>query len=1043
MIIKKSRKQLWTTLFSVIFGFVGVMLLNVGTNQVQAVNMNMFSNKLTNPKDVEAGGNPGKIDLHLKNVTDIAVVDINNVAAYFKSGVTHSGGVRLKITDGRNGRVCTISNKAPNGNVVVTIDMGPGKITKRTVDIKKVCGTNSSTKNQDKFFGTELAFPSGKLLKDDKVGMAYAKITVKFDGKGADSDDMDGSNSYALNYNMELVGPNSNNGTLSLRSSGNGGELGLRSSYSGNPSAAPSRKVQASVVFGFPCDAKDGNELNSRSSRAVKLYDADAVFGKTFMWIEENGNKLDKDDYDDKQDGDRIDYWDKGKSAWELLDSNGSLNTISIKKDAIKVNATYRVFVLNTGIANSGSGPSAVNPHSNTLSLTTPYDSIYGAKKCNYELKPLVNPPEKSGETFVEGTVVPVTGNISVDGFDNDNHDWSLSVRTYKNKPGTARVENALAPCDFKAGNVGVCTDSFASGNRKFNSDFSVDRDFDTSGVNPGNWVCFMMSVKKPEYGANANKWEHSPMKCIGVKGDVSGTTVDPPTYSYYPDIDVTSIADNLGNYPRVDDFMGEEYKRKYPWRIIEAKFTAMPTSSIGEAQGDACDTIQANYSSTLIAGSCKDDINTGDDLFPNDNEKQKVTANNVQKNTPDPIGTWTCYTMRYRNNPKPLDSLEADIEWFVDDNNDNDSVSENSRWSDGYSYEHYHDTSYPDPVTGVIIPDGFTHAHGSPVSKSTYWDPLLVGTSPATYTYTDFERTSCSVAGINPKVQIRGGDLRASGDVIASTTDITPPAQYRGMYGSFGEYGLLSDGLVIRMASGAGFNGSEELGAAQFDWSKLTFSNESTTPEPKFGVMGAGVTHSFNYTNPIEITGDLTVNSINDLYTPESKRLVYVVEGNLYITGNLAYANNYNTTEQLPRIAIKARNIIIAPSVDRIDPWLITDTDGVLNTCGTASFDPDDRNSFSNTTLITTDAQNSQCDNNGVPLVFNGPVIAGKVYLLRTAGSRDSYPAPSAEGRESLTQPAEIFNIRPDAYLSSFSNNITPHPVAATDRVIDLPPRF
>lgn len=1007
-------------------GLAGLAILGLAATDVNAaVNFNAFSNKLTNPDDVKAGGSKGAVDLHLKNVKDIAEIPKNSLAAYFPNSVTSTKGLKLQIQDGRKGRVCNINAAVATGDIKITISAkNNAKDVAYSVPVKDICSTN-------KFFGKTIDFPNDDVIEEE--GLGRADITVRFTGDAKTSGALGGTDKYSLNYNLQLTGSNSGKTVLALKA---GQNIGLRSSFKGKEGSASDRKVEAATVFGYPCNTTPASTVINE--RAVTLYDVDEGFGSTYFWIEKNGTSLSRGDYNEtfsEREGDWVDVssivgGSGTTKAWRVEYGDRETVKLVMATSVIDINAKYRVFVLNTGKKHNGD-TSNLNPHGNTISVTIPFDSIYGSGKCNYNLDPSVNPPSNSTDTYIQGEPIPVSGHIDVSGSDIDNHDWSLSVRVYNNKPGNrAAAVNGNSPCSWKTGKAGSCDDGLlASGNDKFGSDFTVNKSFDSTTVDVGDWVCFMMSVKKPSYNAPNGRWKHSVMKCVGIQDNLSGTTVDPPTYSYYPSVNIESRIDNLGGYPKIDNFKSQDYKRLYPWRIIEAKFTAMPSSSIGDAQGNACDTIESKYSSTYIAGSCKDDISTGSDLFPDDSASQVKTASS-QKDTPDPIGTWTCYTLRYRNNPQPLSSLRTDIDSYVADNNDSNSSSTNSRWTDGY-WDHYHSAVTDDD--GNVVTPGYYHGHGTTRNADNIWNGYYNETpnpSPASYTYTDYERTSCSVSGIYPKVQVRGGDLRVDGDIVTSKTPIVPPANYRGQYGSFGEYAVLSSGLIQGMGSGAGLNGGQNINDQIIDWNALTFSNND---QNILGNFNGGVTSSFNYTNPIEVEGDLTINNGNAAQFT-SGRKIYDVSGTVFITAtNLSYADSYQTTEELPRVAIKADNIVVASNVTRIDPWLITG--GVLNTCGDSSFNPDEFGGFASADLTI-----NKCGN---PLVFNGPVLASQVYLLRTAGSRDAYPEPSAAGRRSLSEPAEIFNLRPDVYLSSFSNNITPNPVAATDRIIDLPPRF
>src|SRR5690606_33188762 len=100
---------------------------------------------------------------------------------------------------------------------------------------------------------------------------------------------------------------------------------------------------------------------------------------------------------------------------------------------------------------------------------------------------------------------------------------------------------------------------------------------------------------------------------------------------------------------------------------------------------------------------------------------------------------------------------------------------------------------------------------------------------------------------------------------------------------------------------------------------------------------------------------------------------------------------------------------------------WLVatgTGADGRINTCGAGGV-----NESTNPTAL-------QCAN---PLRVNGPVITNHLILHRTAG---------AGAGTSAGDPAEIFNLRPDAYIWA-SNLPGSYNKARTVMTTELPPRF
>lgn len=294
-----------------------------------------------------------------------------------------------------------------------------------------------------------------------------------------------------------------------------------------------------------------------------------------------------------------------------------------------------------------------------------------------------------------------------------------------------------------------------------------------------------------------------------------------------------------------------------------------------------------------------------------------------------------------------------------------------------------------------------------------------------------------CTTVGKKPKLQIWGGDVSVRGRIEASTT--VKDVGGTKTFGSWVEYGAFSVGVNDRFASGSGTNNQPDN--AQLTWSKLTFANKDDADLDSFGqfttaagfrpqpgvasyfnaiadkqsIIGGSVdagTLTFATGEPVKVrtAGDITITGST---IPAGRSVVIIATGTVTIAGNIAYSDDTLTSvNAIPQVVIIAANINILDSVSRVDSWLVAS--GAINTCS---------NFAGNLTA-------SKC---GGLLEVNGPVITGRLVLNRTAGSG----VGPASG-----DPAERFNLRPDAYLWALlqargSNK------AQTVYTKELPPRF
>ncbi len=318
----------------------------------------------------------------------------------------------------------------------------------------------------------------------------------------------------------------------------------------------------------------------------------------------------------------------------------------------------------------------------------------------------------------------------------------------------------------------------------------------------------------------------------------------------------------------------------------------------------------------------------------------------------------------------------------------------------------------------------------------------------------------ACVTISKSPKVQVLGSDLivgqgvAALGSNVVTATTTHTVGGLATMYGSWAEYGIIPSGTVTGMASAAGYAGGMIIPPPPLPpptlcaTSLLTFSNQvgNSCVANKIGqytLAGTGTQVASRF--PITASTPLLAGTVNvdtlasgRTYTTAANVAINLMANNpipakkwvvinapnadITITKNITYTSaTLTSVADIPQLVIIARNIIIADSVSQVDSWLIasgTGVDGRLNTCGAGG--------VTEATLPNA----TQC---GTKLVVNGPISVNHLILRRTAGSG---VGPAAG------DPAEVFNLRPDAYLwsTSYSANAGRIPTVSTK---ELPPRF
>lgn len=304
----------------------------------------------------------------------------------------------------------------------------------------------------------------------------------------------------------------------------------------------------------------------------------------------------------------------------------------------------------------------------------------------------------------------------------------------------------------------------------------------------------------------------------------------------------------------------------------------------------------------------------------------------------------------------------------------------------------------------------------------------------------------SCVIVVKKPKLHVLGGDVivgRAGGGAIATSSSTKQISGVTRTYGSWGEYALVASGDIFSMASGAGYSGGA-TSSAYCSVSLLTFANAingtsctASTTKGQYAIGGSfpALASRFSATVPIgnNQTANLTSLQSRTIYSatgtlrlqngavsmPAGKWVVInAPNATVVIENDIRYAAGpFGSLNDIPQLIIIANNITVAESVTQVDAWLMaTGASGRLNTCGGVS--------------AATQLRSTNCRN---PLVINGPVAARQLLLYRTAG---------AEAGSNSGAPAEVFNLRPDAYLWAINYQSDSGRVQ-TVYTKELPPRF
>lgn len=297
-----------------------------------------------------------------------------------------------------------------------------------------------------------------------------------------------------------------------------------------------------------------------------------------------------------------------------------------------------------------------------------------------------------------------------------------------------------------------------------------------------------------------------------------------------------------------------------------------------------------------------------------------------------------------------------------------------------------------------------------------------------------------CIVVGKSPKVQVHGGDIRVGTPFAGQTskksiisTSLT--IKTGRSYGSWSEYGMSATSTVSGAASAAALSGGLQS-ATLCSRTLLTFTNGGTSDcraNPQIGNFQQNRTipdlaSRYLVTTSTPLLSDaVTLDDVNaGLYKTNSsitisgqvaagKSVIINAKGHtVTITSDVTYTTEPLTdARSIPQLVIIADTILVNSGVGQVDAWLVASN--TVNTCADV-----DR------AALTVNVCNR-------PLTINGPVMTGKLLLYRTAGSGTG----AASG-----DPAEIINLRPDAYLWAMQQNAGSGRLETTYQR-ELPPRY
>jgi hypothetical protein len=243
------------------------------------------------------------------------------------------------------------------------------------------------------------------------------------------------------------------------------------------------------------------------------------------------------------------------------------------------------------------------------------------------------------------------------------------------------------------------------------------------------------------------------------------------------------------------------------------------------------------------------------------------------------------------------------------------------------------------------------------------------------------------------PKLQVWGGGIFSRKGIRGNNSIY----ETKGTFSSWGEFEAMAgrEGRIINFTSASSNTGTKlNFGNASSGWEELLGRSKDGHISAIAAAYGTANRNDTSRRVAVENYNNATLDGANadtaQRYGDGWTRIIYAK--NLFINSNITSRNNIANGVQ--QTIIIADNIRISNKVDRIDAWLITRGNGVVNTCAQTA---------NNDTISYVNEAN--CSRQ---LKLNGSILTNRFLLWRTAYSDIKNP----------DKPSEIINQRADSYL-------------------------
>lgn len=243
------------------------------------------------------------------------------------------------------------------------------------------------------------------------------------------------------------------------------------------------------------------------------------------------------------------------------------------------------------------------------------------------------------------------------------------------------------------------------------------------------------------------------------------------------------------------------------------------------------------------------------------------------------------------------------------------------------------------------------------------------------------------------PKLQVWGGGIFSRKGIRGNNSIY----ETKGTFSSWGEFEAMAgrEGRIINFTSASSNTGTKlNFGNASSGWEELLGRSKDGHISAIAAAYGTANRNDTSRRVAVENYNNATLDGANadtaQRYGDGWTRIIYAK--NLFINSNITSRNNIANGVQ--QTIIIADNIRISNKVDRIDAWLITRGNGVVNTCAQTA---------NNDTISYVNEAN--CSRQ---LKLNGSILTNRFLPWRTAYSDIKNP----------DKPSEIINQRADSYL-------------------------